>query len=233
MYYIGGNGSWSDWQDGGACSSPCGPGLGGVWNILNNRILLTEVYRTIKVETLSLSRNSKAQDILATKCFSTGIITSTRTCTPAGSCTGNFLKEDPCQEELLHIVDHGDLVEPSEGHTCPFRDFGLDAHCLCKKGERVGRLETRFKEESKDRIWILHCEPIAFQLKVNSSHPFSIFFPIDQSFSFPSFQYLSRWSDRSGLAKQWKRRWLSPLSGMASQLTPFSSVFPPRWTRSK
>ena len=86
-----------------------------------------------------------------------------------GSCTGDFLKEESCQEELVHIVDNGDLVEPpSEGHTCPFRNFGLDGHCLCNKGERVAKLETRFEEASTDRIWILHCEPIAFQLKVNS-----------------------------------------------------------------
>ena len=103
-------------------------------------------------------------------------MTSTRSCTPEGSCIGDFLKEEPCQEELLHIVDNGDLVEPSEGHICPVSNFSLDAHCLCNKGERVAKLETQLEEASTDRIWILQCEQIAFQLQVNNSYPIFFFY---------------------------------------------------------
>ena len=119
-------------------------------------------------------------------------MTSTRSCTPEGSCIGDFLKEEPCQEELLHIDDNGDLVEPSKGHSCPSSNFSSDAHCLCNKGERVASLETRFEEASTDRIWILQCEQIAFQLQVNNSYPpsFSILFPFEVFFLFPSSNIL-------------------------------------------
>ena len=84
---------------------------------------------------------------------------------------GDFqrMTRTPCQEDLLHIGDNGDLVEAPEGQTCPNGDFGEDGHCLCQKGERVTRLETRFDETSTDRILILHCQQIAFRLKVNPS----------------------------------------------------------------
>ena len=82
---------------------------------------------------------------------------------------GDFQRMKSCQEDLLHIGDNGDLVEAPEGQTCPNGDFGEDGHCLCQKGERVTRLETLFDETLTDRILILHCQQIAFRLKVNHS----------------------------------------------------------------
>ena len=87
-----------------------------------------------------------------------------------------------CQEDLLHIGDNGDLVEAPEGQTCPNGDFGGEGHCLCQKGERVSRLETLFDETSTDRILILHCQQIAFRLKVNTSLLPSL--PFSHSFQF-------------------------------------------------
>ena len=135
----GGYGSWTDWED--SCSSPCGPGnLGRVENIISISIIKS-----------------------AAKIPNSGKIMSTRSCAPEGSCMGDFhrMTRTPCQEDLLHIGDNGDLVEAPEGQTCPNGDFGEDGHCLCQKGERVTRLETLFNETSTDRILILHCQQLS------------------------------------------------------------------------
>ena len=97
-----------------------------------------------------------------------GLKTSTRSCTPAGSCTGDYLKEKPCQKETLHIEDNGDLEDVSE--TCMSAEFGQDGHCVCPRGERVVRMQSNFELASTDMIWNLQCREIAHQLEVTLSY---------------------------------------------------------------
>ena len=97
-----------------------------------------------------------------------GLKTSTRSCTPGGSCTGDYLRQKPCQKETLHIEDNGDLEEVSE--TCMPGEFGQDGHCVCPRGERVVRMQSNFKMASTDMIWNLQCREIAHQLEVTLSY---------------------------------------------------------------
>ena len=97
-----------------------------------------------------------------------GLKTSTRSCTPGGSCTGDYLKQKPCQKETLHIEDNGDVEEVSE--RCMPGEFGQDGHCVCPRGERVVRMQSNFKMASTDMIWNLQCREIAHQLEVTLSY---------------------------------------------------------------
>ena len=97
-----------------------------------------------------------------------GLKTSTRSCTPSGSCTGDYLKQKPSQKETLHIEDNGDLEEVSE--TCKPGEFGQDGHCVCPRGDRVVRMQSNFKMASTDMILNLQCREIAHQLEVTLSY---------------------------------------------------------------
>ena len=53
-FYIGGNGSWSDWQDEGGCSSPCGPGMARLLSILKIMDFIQTMFFFLSLKVLTM-----------------------------------------------------------------------------------------------------------------------------------------------------------------------------------